>query len=384
MVFMRISKLSISGIILLVVIFVIAGFSYTESTFLKGALHGVGGSGCKLQNTLGKSCVVVSLASSPVSDTVVKGQDRVSALGLQFKAGTASDITVTALTLTAYFDEDLDGIYAAGVDNGVNLNSVVGDVSLQDNTGSTVSSARSLSTDGTVTFSGLSLNISAGTSEILYTVVSIGSNSDAYRFAFDVATLSSEVVAEDVTGNSASIKGSNNPNGGTSPTVILSVEEQGEIQVTVSDDSVLDGTASAGNGEILVARFSASADLEDFVIERMTFHNDTAAGADDGAIQTVILAYPTDFSDPTTLDGREVGYLVGSIVRFDGLDLAVPDGMAVDFEVFVTTYDIGAGANVGDIIEMDFVGSNFKAIGQTSGSVVTLASDVDVNQITLE
>ena len=158
------------------------------------------------------------------------------------------------------------------------------------------------------------------------------------------------------------------------------------ITVAPSDNPVLDDVAVAGadafGGELHVANYKIYANGQPAIVDKLTLENDSAAdnvSENDGAIETVVIKYPTSFTDSTTLDGLSATVLVGGMAHFTGLDIAVPESFsdenAVEVQVYVVTFDTSTGTVSGDQIELDFnEGETFRAIGQTTGDVITEAS----------
>lgn len=353
----------------------------------------------------------VSLSSSPASQTVVQDATDVSAVGFSFQSGKGTPITVTGLTLTAHVDGNGDGVYdstSTGSDGGVSVADLVASVSLYDPvTKTTISSSESVSSTGTVTFSGLSWVIASGKSGQLEVVVDTSSAttlSSNVAFSFDITNASTAVVAQDKAANAVTAKGTF-INKGVHPTIIVTEKDAGTITVALSDDPVLDGVAIAGDDSaadpLLVSRYKVYASDEAFTVTKMQFENDsddTNSYEDDDAISSVILKYPTSTATPTVLDGTASATLVAGTASFTGLNMEVPasvsgDENAVDVEVYVTTNPLTSSAafSSGAQIEMDFDHTaGFHSIGQTSGTVVTESSasflttaDVDANEIAL-
>ncbi|EKD92712.1 MAG: hypothetical protein ACD_28C00356G0001, partial [uncultured bacterium] len=279
-------------------------------------------------------------------------------------------------------------------------------VTLKDEDGVELGNSQTFSS-GLATFSNLDWWVDAGQTERLIVEVDVDRsatphNSTNDNFGVDLADVSAHVVAEDEDGNTVTSGSSDNPNGGTTPTRVISVKEAGLVTVAASDNPVRDDKAIAGNDSttnpLLVGRFKVSSQDEAFKVTKMVFRNDsTNTMVDNSAVKQVMLKYPTSLSAPDTLDGSSTVTLVSGDATFTGLTIMVPesdtDENSVDVEVYVVTNSFTDGTTTGDSIELDFEESTgFEAVGQGSGTTVTHGSastlfgttaDVDANSIAL-
>ncbi|KKT19444.1 MAG: hypothetical protein UW03_C0018G0023 [Candidatus Peregrinibacteria bacterium GW2011_GWA2_43_8] len=112
----------------------------------------------------------ISLASTPISDTILTGEDAVLLESFTLTTD-AKNILITSIVLNGELDEDLDGDYNDTVtgsvitDNGISLSSVVTAVWLEDADGSQIGTDATFAANGDVVFTGLSLIQSAGSTE---------------------------------------------------------------------------------------------------------------------------------------------------------------------------------------------------------------------------
>lgn len=360
--------------------------------------------------TVATPTLAVTLASSPSSDTVVKGSQGVEAVGFSFTAGDSTDVTVTSVKVSGYLDEVADGGFTLDEDNSIGIDEVVTAIALYDGDGNEISTQDETFSAGTATFSGLEWDILAGQTEKLVVVVTVDRSATPHNstndiFSIDIAAASTDVTALDEDGNTVTPSGTA-ANGGTSPTTDITVKDAGLIAVAASDDPVLDDKAIAGDDDstdpLLVARFKVYSQDEDYTVTDLVFENDSAAdnsNEDDDAVDEVILMYPTSLSAPDTLDGTASVSLVSGKATFTGLEMMVPasetDENSVEVEVYVTTNEIDSAGTVlsGAQIEMDFnEGEGFRAVGRGSGSEIThnsastvfaTTADVDGNQFAL-
>lgn len=338
--------------------------------------------------------LTVALASPTSDETVVKGSANVKAVYFAFTAGQASDVKVTSVKLTGYVDQNVDGTFASKEEGNVHITELATLAKLYDGDGVQIGTqTKSFSTsDGTATFSSLNWTIEAGQTEQLVVYTTVDKNvtpqdgtNDAY--AVDIASVTSDITAQDESGNDISETGSNFPNGGsaTAKTRVITAKGAGKITVATSLSPVLDDKAVSPNATtntsanpLLLARYRIYATDEAFTVTRMTFLH----GNGTGAITSVILKYPTSLTASTTLDGTATGTLSSNSVTFNSLLVAVPeseiDEASINVELYVTTAGIGNGANSGDKLDMDFdYDATFEAVGVGSGTTITHASTSD-------
>lgn len=360
-----------------------------------GAVYG---SGTLFQGALKKPpSLTVVLLSSPTSQTVIRGENDVSAVGFSFTTrGTSAPVIISSITLSGYLDENIDGTFGLGTDNAVSIADVVTSLELYDGSGNLISpTPETFDATGKATFSGMSWTIPARSTETLVVVADVDSSSTPHNgtndiFAIGITTPSTEIVAVDNRGNAiTSITGSNINTG--NPFVKVTVRESGVITVATSSDPVLDDKAIADNDSpedpVLVARYKVYAQYEDFEVNSMTFTNDLVGdnfAEDNDLISSVILKYPTSASAPDTLDGEASAVLVAGDLNFTGLGMMVPasetDENAVEIEVYAVTNPIDSAGVVpsGAQIEMDFDStSGFMASGVISFTTVTPSSTSD-------
>lgn len=347
--------------------------------------------------TIGAPSLSVSLASTPVSDTYVKGTKNVDVLGLMLTAGNADEITVTGLTMAGYIDEDADGDYSAGSENSIYLKNTINSVTIYDDAGNKLADSKNVGTDGTAVFSNMTFKISAGGSKkIVLTVDQIattapqGSTNDA--FGFDLTS----VTAVNSNGNSVTVT-PGYPNGGgtvisptNDPRVAITVAFAGSLTIANADNMMGDKTVVAGTDGLLTARFKATAANEDFMIKKLNFEVANLTRGATTAVEYVYIIYPdkngtlkTSIKSPL-IDGTNGVKLA----NFNNLDMYVPkDDTTITFEVYIDTNTVVSGAtNSGDRIRITFDATDatdeFEAIGQSSGTTIVdsvTSMDADIS-----
>lgn len=328
--------------------------------------------------------LVFALASTPTSTTAVDGTDGVSVVAFTATAGDASDVRVTDFTLTAYGDDDGTPTYTVGGSTASDINDYVESCSLYDGATLLDGPEAPASNGETIRFSDIDWTIAQGSSDTLLVKCNFANTSTAGSayFGFDLNDATTEVTAEDEDGESLTPSGAD-LNGGTTPTVAVTLADSGTLAVTVgsstpSADFVL--SSSTGNH---VSTFRFTATNESFNVETLTFSEEQAE--DDIAV-TNSTAYANNISMVTitypkqdgTTGTKSVG-MSGNEAKFSSLDMYVavgsPADVMVKVDVPLTDRDSGGSATSGEKVRMGlFVDTtnddNYKAVGVGSGETL--------------
>ncbi len=338
-----------------------------------------------------------ALASTPSSTTTVDGTQNVSVVGFTVTAGLASPVTVTDLTLSAYGEDTaVGGTYTIGggaPDTNADVNDYVDSCSLYD--GATrVAGPEAPATNGqTIRFNSMSWTIAAGGVKNLTVQCNFANTSTAGNayFSFDIATVLTDVVAEDSSSNAIDVTG-DAANGGVTPTRTVTLADSGTLAVTVasgtpSADFILTGT---NNAEVAEYRFTAT--NESFNVTTLEFKEFAAQndgiGADSSAyannISLVTLSYPK--ADGTM--GTATASMSANAATFTGLTMYVPVGTPKDVKVYVNTpasdRNSGGSATSNEKIRMTFSNGDgsgtesFKATGAGSGYTLDESTKSDI------
>lgn len=347
--------------------------------------------------TIASPSLNVSLASTPVSNTYVKGTKNVDVVGFVLSAGITDEITVTSLTVAGYIDEDADGDYAAGSESSVSLQNTVNSVTMYDDAGNKLADSKNVGTDGTAVFSNMTFKIPAGGSkkvvlkaDQIATTAPQGSTNDA--FGFDLTA----VMAVKSDGGSVTVT-PGFPNGGgtvisptNDPRVAMTVVSAGSLSITNADNTVSDKTVVAGTDGVLSAKFKTTATHEDFKINELNFEVTNLTRSATNAVEYVYIVYKDATGASKTSSKVALTDGTGSVklANFSNLDMYVPkDDTTITFEVYIDTNTVTSGAtNSGDRIRVSFDATDatdeFEAIGQGSGTTITdsvTSSDADIN-----
>jgi hypothetical protein len=334
--------------------------------------------------------LAVSLASTPGDVTTVQNADNVHVQSFNFTAGEASDVVVTEIDLSAYGDSaaGLDS-FTAGGEAGAQVEEFIESCSLYE--GSVlVAGPESPDSDGTnITFDNMMWTVEADSVATLLVRCNLAnpSDTDADGFAFDLADVSEDIIAEDGSedggGDTVTATG-DAVNGGTTPTNIVTINPSGSLTSSVSSGTPAADFVLAGSSMNHVASFRFDASNEAFRVETLTFSEEQAEDDTGSAnstayannISTVTIEYPK--ADGTT--GTKTVAMSGNEARFAGLDMEVPVGtqktVVVKATLPVTDRDAGGNATSNEKIRLglfvDASGNdNFRAVGLASGVTYT-------------
>lgn len=337
--------------------------------------------------TLQASSLTLGLSSSVTSQTLVRGTQGKTAVGIAFQAGNASALTVTDIVLTGYFDEDGSGAFTVGSDGTTSVASLVSSVSIYEIESGTVLSTSPASnqlsnTTGTVTFNNLSWSIPAGATKTLGVKVNLGSNSlaDTDYFSFDINT-TTDVTALDSSSKTVNA-GTQDPNG-TTPTVKVTVSNAGSMTTAVSPATASKHAAYWGETGNSIGTWRFNASNEGFNIEKLQFQEDDAAVQQPLVtknVKTVYLKYKN--AAGSTITKSSTFNSVASVAfGFTGADRPyVPKDGSLDVEMLADFKTKSEGATISSqstsFFDISFVGqsgtgdSTFRAVGEGSGTIL--------------
>jgi len=331
--------------------------------------------------TITEASLDVNFSTPPSDATYVKGASSVTVAGVNFTAGSTSDVTITDTTFLANIDGDGDESLA-DVDAG-DAGDHVSSCSIYDSeSGSLIDGPEGLDTDDQILFENFDWTVAGGeTGKMLLkcnfsnTDVLDGDGiNDLYNFNIESGD---DIVAEDEDGDevTASIGTDNTAGGVTTITII----QEGSLTATL-DGGTPDSTIILGNSTgVEVATYKFDADDEAFEVQRLTLIN---FGSSDAVAESVMLTYENEAGTTVT----KTGFLSGGEVTFDNLDFWVPTDETVTLDVSIDTNVVSStGAASGDDIGFTLdVDTDFEAVGQSSGETVTDAgTDIDANDFTI-
>lgn len=340
--------------------------------------------------TVNTSTLTIGVASTPVSDTYVKRTTGIPAVGFTFQASTASDVTVTSVKLTGYVDNDDSGTFTANTDGNIDINNLVNAVRLYegDDLSKPLVDAKSLSSDGTVTFSGLTWKIPAGTT---YKLVLRADASDSVslnnRVKFGIAN-TTDVTAQDKDSNTSTVSGT--PNSGTADSgTRVTFATSGTLSVIKDATTPNAGVVLAGTNNVLFTAVKWSATREDFQVKK--FNVTDSASTTYGLISGIRIAYKdasgaTVNAGPYALDSNGTAAIDVStnpviVKKGDTTVLSI----YADVASFATTD--GSDSGLAPVLNLQALnatptgGIDWEAVGASSGTSIGNANNITTSAI---
>jgi len=351
--------------------------------------------------TVEAASLALSLAATPsgTTETYIKGQAGVEAVGIIFTAGSASDVKVNSITLVSAIKEATAGTWAEGIDTNYVKDSI-GNVYIYDkDTGALVPGSTVKGFSGTyfenVVYTGLNWTIPAGESKTLLVKGDISSAAPASDssadtwIAFDIDDVE-DVSAVDGDGNAITLASAdkNNIDGG-SPTTYFGIAERGSLAIVAATDTPDKNLAIMGTADNEVSKFKLTGTNEGWNIEKFSvLLNDgqesgeaDATNAHSENFTAVKLKYQTQSqwgtSNWTISSGKTFGSTASLAFSFSGTNrIYVPkdDNAYVTALVSIDTYDGGNGARSKipfKLITISGSADSFVAYGAQSGYYLT-------------
>jgi len=343
--------------------------------------------------------LTVSKSDTPFSETYVKGEDNVPALGINLTA-TGGDITVHQLMARVYANAQPspwssptgDMAYADIADArlyaGNDLLYAGPGRALADKNNNNIWDAGEFYK---FYFNSLDLRIAQGTTKNLTIKLRLNNTSpNNYHLALDM------VPAEDIVASNASQVGivATGPalNGGASHNPVITVLTNGSLSI-VSEGNPAGGNVTAGSTQVMVAKYRLSALYEPFTVNKLTVINDSQGifdqAVDTPAVAQIIIKY----RDVNGVSQTRLGTLAGGAVTFSDLGLFAPKDSNVYLEIFAdisTLQDVGEGL-YGQTFRLGIQDTNnsiqtLQAIGQYSSMLIenpTISNSSSVNTFTV-
>ncbi|MFA5820635.1 MAG: S-layer homology domain-containing protein [Candidatus Gracilibacteria bacterium] len=347
--------------------------------------------------------LTVSLASSPVSKTYVKGTHDVKYTGMVFACGNSTDCNITDVTLQGYVDDDgaanTWSITGLASDNSTYMNAYVGSVKLVDADGVAITGYKSVESDADVVFTNVGWTLDAGETAIAYVVGNVSSdaykNSNGENLAFGIAALA-DVTYEDEEGTTRNPSAAilNTGTGATDPSTFVTVSGGGSLTLAVDADTAREDILVSGVTDQNVAKFKFTTTDEGFTIGKLAINAKQLGvltadlGEYDNNVTSIKISYPNSAGTTET----KSGFLTSGTASFTGMDFFIGENDSEVLTVTATLNSIASGqATAGEFVDMNVAFSNFEALAAGSGetykadkidATVDAASDLDFGTIT--
>jgi hypothetical protein len=347
--------------------------------------------------TVKTSSISIALASIPTGAVDgSKTQAGVTAMGILFTAGNASDMKITSVVLNGYAQDTAGDTYVIGkTADGLYAKNIVNNVSLYEEDGTTkISGPKAFSggtNDSDVTFDNLSWTVGAGASKKMLVKVDITTTStsgtyDYVAFDIDAAANITAVDNKGVSRTPSTFDISALP--ATSTTVYVRKSDGGTLTVAAAVSGIRPESTYVYMGQTGVAfsKFKFTSTIEAFKVDKMTIELDTSGTFDENDMTKVALEYPID-ANGTLVGTRPTGYFAGTAsITFDltGKEMYVPK----DDYAYVTVYAnlanyIDIGNQSADSWPLSFEGdgtTTFHAIGAGSSKLVDASTATITDQ----
>ncbi len=325
-------------------------------------------------HTTANNSLTVAVASTPTSQTYVKGDDSVSSLGIAMTAGDAGEITVKKIIVRAYANTAANNWADAEGDTAANT--LVSFVSLYD--GETlVAGPKSISlvdagaagfTAGTdyykATFDNLNLKVAKGGTKTYTAKVKLLNTSTATRYVALDLDSANDITAEDKEANTIT------PQGGflndtVTKSPIITILTSGTLSAS-SEGNPDAANLVAGKTQQLVAKYRFNALRESFTVNKLTVMNDAAAAFDTAvatnAVSQVTLKYP----DINGVTQTKSASLTAGTATLSDLGFYVPKGDNKYIEIYA---DVNPMSAVGESLS----GQTFRlGLQDTANTITTL------------
>lgn len=327
--------------------------------------------------TIESASLAITLAASPsgTDKTYIKGQAGVSAVGIIFTAGSASDVKVNSITLVSATKEASGGAWAEGQDTNYVKDSI-GNVYIYDkDTGALVPGSTVKGFSGTtfenVVYTGLSWTIPAGESRTLLVKGDISSAAPASAapasaatadtwIAFDIDDVE-DVSAVDVDGNSVALASADKNNiDALAPYTYFGIAERGSLAVIAATDTPDKAITVMGTTDNEVSKFKLTGTSEGWNIDKFSvvlidgdttnYYPDATNGHSEN-FTAIKLKYQTQTqwgtSNWTISSGKTFGSTASLAFSFSGADkIYVPkdDSSYITVLASIDNYNGGTGA----------------------------------------
>lgn len=349
-------------------------------------------------NVVPSGTLDVSRASIPVSSTYVKGQSKVSGLGISMSAGASSDIEVSKITVRLY-GNNAPSPWANNALGNTAANTLVQRVTLYSGN-DVVASSSALSLkdyDGNgaftpntdwyeASFSNVGLKINKGTTMVLTATVDLMNTMTGTTYLAVDMMPAVDMVAQDSAGNMVSLLGQY-LNGNDSHNPLITIMPNGALNVT-SENNPSASTLSEGSLNNRVTSYRISALHEGFTMNRVTVINDLS-GAFDTPENTVAVSRVTlKYTDVNAVTQTASGSLSNGAATFSGLTLYVPAGESVYAEIYAdVTSELAVGPGLaGQSFRLGLQDSGLEAVGALSRTTLgnlTINNSSSVNAMTV-
>ena len=305
--------------------------------------------------TVKTSSLTVSLASNPVSGTVVKKQADVPVAGLVLAASAQSDITVTSLTLAGQADLVTSGCnsedFGGAACNLTNFDDRVTSLALFDGATQVGLAKSPDATTGKAQISNMNLVIPKGTSKTLTVKATFSSTAsstaDYDQVAVGIAE-AADVSAQDQDSNTvtASLDASVTAQAtGAAPSVIQTVRANGSLTIAADAHPASNIVVAGKDAWIPMAQYKATAQYEAIALDRIALYASSTAGltGDNADFAAVAIAMNGAVKGEGLFSSGATGT---KDIDLSANPITVPKDSSVNFQVWVKLAGVQASSSV--------------------------------------
>lgn len=328
--------------------------------------------------TVAAATLAVTLSGTPTSKTFVTGKTDIETVGFNFAASEASDLEITDLILTGYIACEVAS--AADMDAGkdasasIQLQDIISSVSIYEGSNKIAGPETVTVNTGVVIFDGFSWTIPAGESKTMIVKADISTTApytgDDDLFAFDIATLNTDITVYDSDGDSLTVTDTGLNGTGTAPTIYQTISSGGSLVAAAASDKPRAAIIIAGNMGTVFNKVKFTSTNEAFVVEEILI---TKTGGAVANVKQVTLSYPTESGTRT----QSMNLGVSNKALFTGATFYVPkdDNAILTIKADLNTIADGAVSAAG--LTLDFTHTSLKAVGQSSSTILTSVTNED-------
>ena len=311
--------------------------------------------------------LTTALASTPISQTVIRGAEDVEAIGLMLNAEKANDVNVRKIQARVYVNTASTFATASEV---TTPNAIITAIKLYD--GATLLSQKVLSNVsdtahdyGVATFDNLNLTVAKGTTKTLVIKVNTVKDLTDTNYA-SVAVLGGGIEAY-AEGNLLTVGTDVNAlTPGQTPSRYVTIETAGTFTVSADPTPILSANVPVGTtgaSDVALTEVEVSTTKEGFAIVEITV---TRAGTAADTAYGLVKIY-----DGATKVAEKAFAAGDTTITFTDLTIPVPkDGKkTLTFKADIKAID--QGVTSGQTVQINLAAGSFKASGVSSGALVT-------------
>jgi peptidoglycan hydrolase-like protein with peptidoglycan-binding domain len=317
--------------------------------------------------TITAAQLTTALASTPISQTVIRGAEDVEAIGVMLNAAKANDVNVRKIQARVYVNTASN--FGLGTEV-TTPNAVITAIKLYD--GSTLLSQKVLTNVsdtghdyGVATFDNLNITVAKGTTKTLLIKVNTVKDLAATRYA-SVAVLGGGIEAY---AEGSLLTVTTNVNAltpGTTPARYVTIETAGTFDVVADPTPILSAivpVGTTGASDVALTEVEVSTAKEGFTITEITV---TRAGTAADTAYGLVKIY-----DGATKVAEKEFAAGATTITFTDLSISVPkDGKkTLAFKADIKGIDLGVTS--GETVQINLAAGSFKAMGVSSGALVT-------------